>query len=162
MNLSTLKLQIWFLIMHINKAMSAALFGRAVVTPKASGIIKSDVDVSVFTPTDFLRYWKDKAKQRDIKYVTVQYKDNAILKSVMKSYTNTEIKLMIDYLWDSGERISSNDKEIPYTDYGIYLLSSGWANSIYNRANFWKKHFKDKELRGCENTRGENVAEMEF
>lgn len=148
--------------MYLTKAMSTALFGKAVVSPKSKDIVKSDVDVVAFTYSDFLRYWKEKAKQRDVKYVAVPFKDNAILKSLMKSYTNTEIKQMIDYLWDSGERLTRGTKEIPYVDYGIYMLSANWANSIYNRSKHWKLNFKDKELRGWENTRGESVAEIEF
>ena len=147
--------------MYYTKAMSTALFGKGVVSSKTKGIVKSEADLSNYTAEDFLKYWKSKAKSRDVNYVTVKYKDKAILKSLLKNFSCVEIKMMMDYLWDSGEPINLKDGKLPYPSYGLFLLSGGFLSPIYNRAKWWKDGIKETPVRGWEND-GKDSVTIEF
>lgn len=148
--------------MYYNKALSKALFGKGVTLPNTKGILKSQTDISNYTAEDFLRYWKAKAKEHNVTYVTVKYKDKAILKSLINNFTKEDIKLMMDYLWDSGEPIMLKDGKLQYTSYGLFLLSGGFLNPIYNKANWWKNGIKETpKARGWENKDGGEV-EIDF
>lgn len=136
--------------MFYNKAMSKVLFGKAVVTPKTKGVLKSALDVENYTPDDFMNYWKAKAREKDVVYVPVRYKDRAIIKSLMNNFKSSEIKIMMDYLWSSNERIYTKEGLLNYTSYGLFLLSSSWLNSIYNKAIRWYNNYKEEPVRGRE------------
>lgn len=136
--------------MFYNRAMSKVLFGKAVVTSKAEGVLKSALDVENYTTDDFMKYWKTKAKEKDIIYVPVKYSDRAIIKSLMKNFKSSEIKIMMDYLWDSDERIYTKDGVLNYTSYGLFLLSNKWLNGIYNKAIRWYNNYKEAPVRGRE------------
>lgn len=146
--------------MYYNKALSKALFGKGVTLPSTKGILKSQADISNYTADDFLKYWKAKAKEHNITYVAVKYKDKAILKSLINNFTKEDIKLMMDYLWDSGEPIMLKDGQLQYTSYGLFLLSQGFLNNIYNRATWWKRGITPKS-RGWESKNGGEV-EIDF
>lgn len=147
--------------MYYTKAMSTALFGRGVTPSTTKGIVKSECDISNYTADDFLKYWKSKAKERDVNYVTVKYKDKAVLKSLLKNFSPTDVKLMMDYLWESGEPINLKEGKLQYTSYGLFLLSGGFVNPIYNRARWWKDGIKEAPVRGWENC-GEESVTIEF
>lgn len=136
--------------MYYNKAMSKVLFGKAVVPSKTTGILKSELDIENYTATDFMNYWKSKAKSRDITYIPVKYSDRAIIKALMKNFRSSEIKVMMDYLWDSNERIYTKDGVLQYTSYGLFLLSNKWLNSVYNKATQWHSGYKEESVRGKE------------
>lgn len=136
--------------MYYSKAMSIALFGKAVTSPATKGIVKSETDFTNFTADDFLRYWKSKAREHNVSYIAVKYKDRAVLKSLVNNFKATEIKIMMDYLWDSGEPIILKDGKLQYTSYGIFLLSGNFLNSIYNKAMWWYNNIKDTQQRGWE------------
>ena len=144
--------------MYYNKAMSTALFGRGVVSPKNKGIIKSEGDFDSYKAEDFLKYWKSKAKEKNVNYITVKFKDKAVLNSLLKSFSGADIKLMMDYLWESGEPINLREGKLPYASYGLFLLSGGFLNSIYNRAKWWKDGIKDTPVRGWEADGKESVS----
>lgn len=146
--------------MYYNKALSKALFGKGVTLPNTKGILKSQADISNYTTDDFLRYWKAKAKEHDVSYVAVKYKDKAILKSLINNFTKEDIKLMMDYLWDSGEPIMLKGVQLQYTSYGLFLLSQGFLSGIYNRATWWKNGIAEKS-RGWENKNG-GAVEIDF
>lgn len=120
---------------------------------------------SEISPKDVIKYWVSKAHNRGIKYIVAKYKDAAIAKSVAKEFSYTEVIDMIDYLWESGEQIATSKGFIPYTDYGLYLLSANWVNATYNRAKEWKMSRKFKtsviDERGWDN-RGKESVEVEF
>ena len=88
--------------MYYTTAMSKALFGKAVVNKDTKGIVKNtfDSDFSNYLADDWMRYWKSKAKERNIKYVPVKYKDVAVLKKLVKDFKSSDIKVMIDYIWN--------------------------------------------------------------
>lgn len=150
--------------MHFTKAMSKALFGKAITPPETKGIIKNtEIDFSNYTADDFLKYWKAKAKEHNVTYMTVKYKDKAILKSLLKNFKCEDIKLMMDYLWDSGEPIMLREGKLQFPSYGLFLLSGGFLNPIYNKAVWWKKGIKDTQpQRGWESTKEEGSVKIEF
>lgn len=148
--------------MYYTKAMSTALFGRGITDSNTKGIVKSECDVGNYTVEDFLKYWKSKAKSRDVTYITVKYKDKAVLKSLLKNFSCADIKMMMDYLWDSGEAINLREGKLQYTSYGLFLLSGGFLNPIYNRAKWWKEGIKDTtNTRGWE-ADGKDSVTIEF
>lgn len=136
--------------MYYNKAMSKVLFGKAVVPPKTMGILKSELDIENYTATDFMNYWKSKAKNKDITYIPIKYADRAIIKALMKNFKSSDIKIMMDYLWDSDERIYTKEGILQYTSYGLFLLSNKWLNGIYNKAIQWYNGYKEESVRGRE------------
>lgn len=146
--------------MYYNKALSKALFGGGVTPPNTKGILKSQSDISNYTAGDFLKYWKAKAKEHNITYVAVKYKDRSILKSLINNFKNEDIKLMMDYLWDSGEPIMLKGEKLQYTSYGLFLLSQGFLNTVYNKAVWWKNNIVP-ETRGWESKDGGGV-EIDF
>lgn len=68
--------------------------------------------------------------------------EHSIYKSVMKEYTPRDIKLMIDFIFDSNQDIK--DKK----QCGSYLLSSKWIDSIYRTACLWREgqYFTRREM----------------
>ncbi len=124
--------------MYYTKAMSTALFGRATTPPTTKGIVKAETDYSNYDASDFMRYWKAKAREKGVTYIAVKYKDRAILKHLVANFKGEDIKLMMDYLWDSEEPINLKEGRLQYPSYGLFLLSNGWLNSIYNKAVWWK------------------------
>lgn len=147
--------------MYFSKAMSKVLFGRAVTNSDDKGIIKSKADFSHYTPSDFLRYWKAKAKERNITYIPQKYKDVAVLRSLCKTFTCDEIKDMIDYIWAEDTKFYIRGEVLQPTSYGIFLLSNGFLNKVYNDSKLWKGGEKLTVERGWENKGKEGVA-VEF
>lgn len=144
--------------MHYNKAMSVVCFGKGITMPNKKGILKDELDYSNYTPSDWQRLWNTKAAENNIKYIPVPYKDSSVFKSLKKTFKGDEIKLMIDFIWDSGYIFNTKRGVIPKTDYGVYLMSSDWVNSIYNKAIWWRKDIKDASTRGWESTEKGSVT----
>lgn len=92
---------------------------------------------SEFTSSDWIMYFQDKYYQEnDRGYSIVGQKmwamEHAIYKSLMKDYTPRDIKLMIDFIFDSNQDIK------PKLQAGSYLLSKGWLQSVYQNAKLWQ------------------------
>lgn len=147
--------------MYMSKAMSKVLFGRAVTNSDEKGIIKSETDFSNYTPQDFLKYWKAKARGCGVTYIPAKYKDISVLKSLCKNFTCTEIKDMIDYIWDEKTVFFLNGSKLQKTSYGIFLLSNGFLNKVYNDTKLWKNGETLEEQRGWESN-GDGGVEIEF
>lgn len=89
---------------------------------------------SEFDEKDWLQYFMLKASEHDIKYLNRNYaKDYAILKSIMNELSWSDLKLMIDFVWDSDQDIKSKH------DLGVWILSKGWINTIYQNALLWEE-----------------------
>ena len=118
--------------MYYTTAMSKALFGKAVVTKDTNGIVKNtfDSDFSNYLADDWMRYWKSKAKDRNIKYVPVKYKDVAVLKKLVKDFKSSDIKVMIDYIWDDSTSFVIRGERLLPSSYGLFLLSGAFLNSV--------------------------------
>ena len=145
--------------MYYTTAMSKALFGKAVVTKDTKGIVKNtfDSDFSNYLADDWMRYWKSKAKERNIKYVPVKYKDIAVLKKLVKDFKSSDIKVMIDYIWnDSTSFVIRGEKLLP-SSYGLFLLSGAFLNSVYNKAVLSKENIQEIPQRGWEGKAEESV-----
>lgn len=147
--------------MYFSKATSELLFGRAVTKETDKGILKSEGDFSNYSPQDFLKYWKSKAKDRGITYIAVKYKDISVLKSLCKNFTGTEIKDMMDYIWDGSTKFYLGGQLLNPTSYGIFLLSNGFLNRIYNDTKLWKNGETLEETRGWESN-GKESVDIEF
>lgn len=147
--------------MYFSKSMSKILFGRAVTDTDDAGIKKSEADFSNYTAQDFLKYWKSKAKERGITYIPAKYKDISVLKSLCKNFTSTEIKDMIDYIWDEKTKFYLSGQLLNPTSYGIFLLSNGFLNKVYNDTKLWKNGETLEEVRGWESN-GDGGVEIEF
>ena len=84
-----------------------------------------------FTSVDWLFYFKFKASQYDINYKESVPKDKTILTKLARELTFLEIKVAIDFLFDSDQDIL--DKKT----IGIWALSGGWLNTIYQNSQLW-------------------------
>lgn len=86
-----------------------------------------------FDEKDWFQYFVLKAKQNNVRYLQRNYaKDYAILKSIMGELSPEEIKNMIDFVWDCDHDIYS-----PKSTMGIWILSKGWINTIYQNSVLW-------------------------
>lgn len=94
---------------------------------------------------DWIKYFCSKAGVYNIKYIPVKYKDTGILKRLIANYSQEEIQLMIDFIWDSDYIFKTKNGEISKESYGLYLLSSSWVNSIYNLSKKWKEGSLEEE-----------------
>ena len=148
--------------MYYSSAMSKALFGKAIVKPTAKGIVKSQGDFSNYNASEWMKYWKSKAKEKNIKYVAVKYKDTDILKKLVSDFKSDEIKLMMDYLWDSGDTFTIRGETLHYSSYGLYLLSSAFISSIYNKAIWWRDNITNAPKRGWESKEETGGVTIEF
>lgn len=92
---------------------------------------------SEFTSTDWIYYFQMKYEEANSRgYAIVGKKawatEHAIYKSVMKDYTPRDIKLMIDFIFDSNQDI------MPKLQAGGFLLSSKWVQGIYQNSLLWQ------------------------
>ena len=86
-----------------------------------------------FNEKDWFQYYVMKAEEHGIKYLVRNYaKEYTILKSILNELDWTELKLMIDFLYDSDQDIH------PKQTLGIWILSKGWINSVYQSSLLWK------------------------
>lgn len=86
-----------------------------------------------FNEKDWFQYFVHKGAEHGVRYLVRNYaKDYTILKSIMTEMTWVELKLMIDFVWDSPQDIM--DKQTV----GIFILSKGWINTIYQNSILWR------------------------
>lgn len=102
---------------------------------------------SEFKTLDWIYYFQLKYHEATNKTYEISNKkawtvEHSIYKRAMKDYTPRDIKLMIDFIFDSNQDIK--DKK----QCGSYLLSAKWADSIYRSAKLWQEgeYFTRREL----------------
>lgn len=87
----------------------------------------------MFTSTDWILYFQLKAEEQSFTYRPQSYRnDHCVLKSIMTKYKPSEIKDMIDFIWESKHDLR------PKYQCGIYLLSKKWIASVWNYTQAWK------------------------
>lgn len=87
-----------------------------------------------FDYKDWFQYFVHKAQSHNVRYITRNYaKEYAILKSIMDEMSFVEIKDMIDFVFDS------NQDMVEKRTVGIWILSKGWINSVYQNSVLWKE-----------------------
>lgn len=85
-----------------------------------------------FDHNDWIEYFKHKADQHGIRYIVGNFmKEQSVIKSLMRELHWDAIKGMIDFIFDSDQDIT--DKRTA----SIYLLSSGWINTMYQNSQLW-------------------------
>ena len=92
---------------------------------------------SEFTSTDWIMYFQSKYQEANGRgYAIVGKKawstEHSIYKSLMKDYAPKDIKLLIDFLFDSNQDI------MPKLQAGSYLLSAKWIQGVYQSALLWQ------------------------
>lgn len=86
-----------------------------------------------FNEKDWFQYFVLKAEEQGVKYLVRNYaKDYTIIKSLQSELEWHEIKLMIDFVWESNQDI------VEKQTMGVWILSKGWINSIYQNSLLWK------------------------
>ena len=92
---------------------------------------------SKFTTTDWIFYFQqqyEKFNQRP--YVLAGQKgwtmEHAIYRSLMKEFTPKDIKLLIDFIFESQQDI------VPKKQAGGYLFSKKWIQGVYQSAILWQ------------------------
>lgn len=89
---------------------------------------------SQFDHKDWFQYFVHKAQEQNVKYLTRNYaKEYAIIKSIMGEMTWRELKDMIDFVFDS------NQDMVEKRTVGLWILSKGWINSVYQNTLLWKE-----------------------
>lgn len=87
-----------------------------------------------FNEKDWFQYFVMKAEEHGIKYLVRNYaKDYTIIKSILNELSWDELKTMIDFVWDSNQDI------VDKRTVGIWVLSKGWINTIYQNSVLWKE-----------------------
>lgn len=119
--------------MILTKKDTLKVFGKAIVRSTSSGIIRHKDDYIHFRENDFKAYFKQLAKENGVRYIS-SMKDATIVKSLMKNYSNKEIKTCIDYLWSGKHTFFCRGRELTKMEYGWFLLSSVWLQSWFNLA----------------------------
>lgn len=117
-------------------------------TPKKKGTVSGarknfnlkleDEKFSEFNSTDWIMYFSNKYQEAtEHEYIiigkTSWFKEHAIYKSLIKEMAPQDIKLMIDFLFDSEQDIK------PKAQSGSYLLSQAWLQSVYSSAKLWQR-----------------------
>lgn len=121
-------------------------------TPYESFIRKyNDLADSVdsLTTRDLVYYFREIAQENGYKYVISNIKkDMHIMKVLRENYSNKEICVMIEFLYESEQDYLAKDRLSPN------LLASQWVNTIYADSQLWlndeytiksKKKFKSTE-----------------
>lgn len=87
---------------------------------------------SQFDYKDWFQYFVHKASLQGVRYITRNYaKEYAIIKSILNEMTWVELKNMIDFVFESDQDI------VEKRTVGIWILSKGWINSIYQNMTLW-------------------------
>ena len=83
--------------------------------------------------SDFCWYFNFKAKQKNDKYVFLNDREaKKHFKTLRKTYTNRDIKDMIDFIFDSNQNYIMTKSITPR------ILISQWANKIYSDSQLWR------------------------
>ena len=93
-----------------------------------------DEEFEYFDHKDWFQYFVHKASEQGVKYITRNYaKEYAIIKSILNEMSWLELKDMIDFIFDS------NQDMIEKRTVGVWILSKGWINSVYQNTILWKE-----------------------
>jgi hypothetical protein len=85
-----------------------------------------------FDHKDWFQYFVYKAQSKGIRYITRNYaKEYAIIKSILNELSWVDLKNMIDFVFDSNQDI------VDKRTVGLWILSKGWINSIFQSTNLW-------------------------
>ena len=116
------------------KKKSGKATGKSNTNNKARMLAKLELeDYASFDEKDWFQYFVFKAEENGVKYLARNYaKDYTIIKSILSELAWTELKLMIDFIWDSNQDIH------PKQTVGIWIISKGWINTIYQNALLWQ------------------------
>ena len=108
---------------------------KATDSNKARFLLKlSEGEFNAFDHKDWFNYFCYKASEHGVKYITRNYaKEYAIIKSIMGEMSYTELKDMIDFVFDSPQDI------VEKQTVGLWILSKGWINTIYQNTLLWKQ-----------------------
>jgi cation transport regulator ChaB len=92
---------------------------------------------SEFNNTDWILYFKKKYRESNNREYTLVgdvawRNERSIYNSVMKKFAPRDIKLMIDFLFDSDQDI------MPKVQVGAFMLSSKWIDGVYRDATLWR------------------------
>jgi hypothetical protein len=102
--------------------------------------IDSD-NLTNFTITDWHRYINIKCKEKGVRYAGGNVKSNAVLKSALANFHPSAIKLMIDFIFDSGQ------DRFDYKSNAVMALSKSWIDFTFNSSAEWDRQagsFKKK------------------
>lgn len=104
------------------------------VTAKTSNFLAKMKDGlwEQFTVSDWIEYFKYKAEQNNIVFVSSS-KDAGIIKSLMTNQRVSDIRDMIDFVWEAPHKLK------PKHELGLYILSGGWTMNVLNSARAWKR-----------------------
>lgn len=95
--------------------------------------------------SEWIEYFKYKGEQHGADLRTTTAKDNATMKSLMTNYRVSELRDMIDFIWDAPHTIKPKD------EIGVWILSGGWTNNIFAYSKKWKQgkfnHTPDRHKR---------------
>lgn len=92
---------------------------------------------SEFTSTDWIMYFQKKYQEATNRSYVIAGKkawsiEHSIYKSLMKDFTPKDIKLLIDFIFDSNQDI------MPKLQAGSYLFSAKWIQGVYQSALLWQ------------------------
>lgn len=92
---------------------------------------------SEFTSTDWIMYFQKKYQEANGRSYVIAGKkawsiEHSIYKSLMKDFSPKDIKLLIDFIFDSNQDIK------PKLQAGSYLFSAKWIQGIYQSALLWQ------------------------
>jgi hypothetical protein len=89
-------------------------------------------EFSAFDHKDWFQYFVHKAQGQGIRYLTRNYaKEYAIIKSIMNELPWTDLKNMIDFVFDSNQDI------VDKRTVGLWILSKGWINTVFQSTQLW-------------------------
>lgn len=87
---------------------------------------------SEFDEKDWFQYFVLKASEQGVRYLTRNYaKEYAVIKSIQNELPWADIKNMIDFLFESEQDM------IDKRTLGLWALSKGWINSVYQNTTLW-------------------------
>ena len=119
---------------------------RNVSSDKYASFLKKYEDientVDSFTTHDLMYFFREKAREVDVKYVIANMKrDLGIFKKLQADYETREICLMIEFIFCSNQNYL--DREITQPT----VLSSTWCNTIYRDSISWANDEYDPNMR---------------
>ncbi|AEZ50510.1 hypothetical protein F400_gp063 [Bacillus phage BCD7] len=86
-----------------------------------------------FDHKDWYQYFVMKFEEQGSRYIQTNYaRDYAIIKSVLDNMGWSNLKDMIDFVFDSGQDITDT------RTVGVWIISKGWLQSIYQNTQLWK------------------------
>jgi hypothetical protein len=81
---------------------------------------------------DWFQYFVHKANEKGVRYITRNYaKEYAIIKSILNELSWLDVKNMIDFVFESNQDI------VDKRTVGLWVLSKGWINSIFQSTQLW-------------------------